>query len=88
MASIIQITGPQIRAARALLGWSRQDLASQCDISMSALLRLEGALSDSRSSTVGKVVKTLTVAGIEFVNREDISIGVILKTVPPKPDSH
>lgn len=73
------IDGRQIRAARAMLGWSRDDLLKASGISMSALLRMEGALADSRGSTLNKVVKALTLAGIEFVTRDDGAIGVILK---------
>jgi hypothetical protein len=51
---------------------------------MSALLRMEGALADSRSSTLNKVVKALSLAGIEFVTRDDGAIGVILKTEQAK----
>jgi hypothetical protein len=40
---------------------------------------MEGALADSRSSTLNKVVKALSLAGIEFVTRDDGAIGVILK---------
>lgn len=76
----MQITGHQIRAARALLGWSRQDLVDVSGISMSALLRLEGAMADSRTSTVVKVVHTLSSAGIEFINKDSASIGVLLTT--------
>lgn len=65
------IDGRQIRAARAMLGWSRDDLLKASGISMSALLRMEGALADSRSSTLNKVVKALSLAGIEFVTRDD-----------------
>ena len=73
------IDGRQIRAARAMLGWSREDLLQASGISMSALLRMEGALADSRGSTLNKVAKALTLAGIEFVTRDDGAIGVILK---------
>ena len=73
------IDGRQIRAARAMLGWSREDLLKASGSSMSALLRMEGALADSRSSTLNKVVKALSLAGIEFVTRDDGAIGVILK---------
>ncbi len=73
------IDGRQIRAARAMLGWSREELLDASRISMSALLRMEGNLADSRSSTLNKVVKALSLAGIEFVTRDDGAIGVILK---------
>ena len=78
------IDARQIRASRALLGWSRQELLKVTGISMSALLRMEGALADSRSSTLNKVVKALSLAGIEFVTRDDGAIGVILKTEQAK----
>ena len=46
---------------------------------MSVPLRMEGALADSRSSTLNNVAKALTLAGIEFITRDDGAIGVILK---------
>lgn len=73
------VDGRQIRAARALLGWSRDDLLKASGISMSALLRMEGGLADSRGSTIQKVVQALTHAGIEFVARDDAEIGVVLR---------
>ena len=80
------IDGRQVRAARAILGWSREELLDASGISMSALLRMEGNMADSRSSTLNKVVKALSLAGIEFVTRDDGAIGVILKAQNlPKP---
>jgi transcriptional regulator with XRE-family HTH domain len=81
------IDGRQVRAARAILGWSREELLDASGISMSALLRREGNMADSRSSTLNKVVKALSLAGIEFVTRDDGAIGVILKaqTLPKPP---
>jgi len=73
------IDGRQIRAARAMLGWSRDDLLKAAGISMSALLRLECSLADSRGSTINKVASALRQAGIEFLAREDRAIGVLLK---------
>jgi transcriptional regulator with XRE-family HTH domain len=73
------IDGRQIRAARAMLGWSRDDLLNAAGISMSALLRLERSMADSRGSTINKVASALNTAGIEFLAREDRAIGVLLK---------
>ena len=72
------LDGRQVRAARALLGWTREDLLKASGISMSALLRMEGDLADSRGSTIHKVTVALNRAGIEFVNRDDGGIGVVL----------
>jgi len=76
------VDGRQIRAARALLGWSRDDLLKASGISMSALLRMEGGLADSRGSTIQKVVQALSHAGIEFVGRDGTEIGVVLRMQP------
>lgn len=73
------IDGRQIRAARAMLGWSRDDLLKAAGISMSALLRLECSRADSRGSTINKVAGALHLAGIEFLMRDDRAIGVLLK---------
>ena len=73
------IDGRQVRAALAMLGWSREELLDASGISMSALLRMEGNTTDSRTSTLNKVVKALSLAGIEFVTRDDGAIGVMLK---------
>ena len=75
------ITGRQVQAARALLGWSQQDLADKAIISRSAVNRLEMGKVDPRTSTVEKVRRALESAGIEFLY--DDSEGVRLRK--PKP---
>jgi len=61
------VSGRQIRAARALLGWSQQKLADKAVVSGNALARLERGQVDSRTSTVNNVEKALRRAGIEFL---------------------
>ena len=73
------ITGSQIRAARALLGWSQQDLADKAVLSETAVLKLETERADTRTSTIVKVRKSLEDAGIEFINRPDGASGVVLR---------
>jgi transcriptional regulator with XRE-family HTH domain len=73
------ITNSQIRAARALLGWSQRELADRSLLSETAILKLETAKADSRSSTIIKVRNTLEAAGIEFINHSDETKGVLLK---------
>lgn len=73
------ITGSQIRAARALLGWSQQDLADKSLLSETAVLKLETQQADTRTSTIIKVRKSLEDAGIEFITRADGALGVVLK---------
>jgi predicted transcriptional regulator len=51
------ITPRQIRAARALLGWSQQQLADKAIISINAVTRLEKGEVDPRLSTITAVQK-------------------------------
>lgn len=74
------ITGDQIRAARALLGWSQRDLADRALLSETAILRLETNRADTRISTILKVRRALESAGIEFISRAD-AVGVVLRGI-------
>ena len=74
-----QITGSQIRAARALLGWSQQRLGEEASLSQTPIASMEKDVANSRESTLKLVVKTLQEAGIEFFREEDGTIGVKLR---------
>jgi predicted transcriptional regulator len=73
------ITARQIRAARALLGWSQQQLADKAIVSLNALARLEKGIVDSRVSTVQAIHKALTRAGVEFLDADQKGEGVRLR---------
>ncbi len=60
------VTPRQIRAARALLGWSQQQLADKAVVSLAALSRFEQGKGDTRVGTLAAIEKALTKAGIEF----------------------
>jgi len=64
------ITARQIRAARALLGWSQQTLADKAVVSLNAVTRLERGEVDPRFSTVMAVQKAITKAGVEFISED------------------
>jgi DNA-binding XRE family transcriptional regulator len=74
------ITSRQIRAARALLGWSQQQLADKAIVSLNAVARLEKGIVDSRISTVQAVQKALVKAGIEFLDADQKGEGARLKS--------
>jgi predicted transcriptional regulator len=73
------ITARQVRAARALLDWSQQQLADKAIVSLNAVARLEKGLVDPRVSTVMAIQKALTKAGIEFLAADQKGEGVRLK---------
>lgn len=74
------ITPRQIRAARALLGWSQQQLGDKAIVSLNAVTRLEKGSVDSRSSTIIAIQKALTKAGVEFIAADQKGEGVRLKS--------
>lgn len=65
------ISARQIRAARALLGWSQQELADRAILSLNAVKRLEGGRGDPRMSTVAAVRTALEAAGIRFLAADE-----------------
>jgi predicted transcriptional regulator len=77
---VIMITPRQIRAARALLGWSQQHLADKAIVSLNAVTRLEKGKVDSRVSTITAIEKTLAKAGIEFLPVGERGEGVRLRS--------
>ena len=76
------IIAAQIRAARAALGWSAQDLARVSGVGLRTIMRLEandGVLS-GRVSTLLDIKAALEKAGIEFIGTPDDQPGIrILK---------
>jgi transcriptional regulator with XRE-family HTH domain len=65
------LTAAQCRAARALLDWSRKDLAERAGISIGTVFAFESAAADTKTSTVLKLQKTLAQAGIEFIDEHE-----------------
>ncbi|MGE3335759.1 MAG: multiprotein-bridging factor 1 family protein [Rhodospirillaceae bacterium] len=74
------VSARQIRAARALLGWSQQKLADKAIISLNAITRLEREEVDPRVSTILKVQAALVKAGVEFLPADVKGEGVRLKS--------
>jgi len=65
------ITSRQVRAARALLGWTQEMLADKALVALTALKRLESENDLSvREDTRHQVVKALEAAGIVFFDSD------------------
>lgn len=75
---VVMITPRQIRAARALLGWSQQELADRAIVSVNAVMRLERGKVDSRLSTLTAVQRALLRGGVEFISADAKGEGVRL----------
>ena len=70
----------QIRAARALIGWSQADLAEAAGISVSLVDRFETGQPDSiAAETVAKMRAALESAGVAFIPKNGGGAGVRLR---------
>ena len=79
--SILKVSIRQIKAARALLAWSQEQLAEAADVSIPTIKRLEandGPLG-GRSGTGGKIQTALERAGVEFIDENGGGPGVRLR---------
>jgi predicted transcriptional regulator len=80
--SILKVSIRQIKAARALLDWSQDQLAAAADISIPTIKRLEandGPLG-GRGLTVERILTSLEAAGVEFIDENGGGPGVRLRT--------
>lgn len=75
------ITGSQIRAGRALLNWSAQQLADVSGVGVATIRRMELALSvpSSNAQTLTLVKETFEDAGVEFIGAPNDKPGVRFK---------
>jgi transcriptional regulator with XRE-family HTH domain len=62
------LTPEQCRAARAVLGWSREDLAQKAGVSAGTVVGFELLGADSKVSTLRKLRQALAAAGIDFID--------------------
>ena len=75
------IVSSQIRAARALLRWSAEDLAKTSGIGVATIRRLEltEGIPSSNAQTLDSIKKTLESAGVEFLGNPEVGAGVRFK---------
>ena len=80
------ITTGQVKAARALLGWSQADLARLSGISEPTIARLEALKGElgGREGTAGRIRMALETAGVEFIDENGGGPGVRLRKRQPK----
>lgn len=77
--SIGKISIRQVKAARALLGWSQDDLAAASGVSVPTIARLESVDSDGiggRATTADAIRAALEAAGVQFIPENGGGAGV------------
>ena len=75
------LSSNQIRAARALLGWSGTDLAEKSGVGITTLRRyeLQIGIPSANTSVLLTLKETLENAGIEFTGDPLVNPGVTLR---------
>ncbi|HEV7254077.1 MAG TPA: transcriptional regulator [Mesorhizobium sp.] len=77
----MMVTAEQIRAARALLGWSQGDLVERSGLSLTTVRRMEDeGIGPGRSSAenVATVQRIIEAAGVQFIPENGGGAGVRL----------
>jgi transcriptional regulator with XRE-family HTH domain len=71
-------TSSQLRAARAMLKWSLEDLSQKSSVGTTTLKRFESAESvpQGNLSTFNALKKAFEDAGVEFIGTPDAQAGV------------
>ena len=76
------ISSDQIRAAKAILRWSGEELAQRAGVSLSTIRRVEssvGVPEAQNMKTLVSIKRALEEGGVEFVGTPDDRPGVRLK---------
>jgi predicted transcriptional regulator len=64
------LTPRQLRAARALLGWSRETLSAASKVPAVTISEFETGKTDPRLTTVNKLRRALERAGVVFIDAD------------------
>lgn len=73
------ITPAQCRAARALLDWSQQQLATAAAVGVVTVRQFEAGAAEPRRATIDVITRALTEAGVIFVPENGEGPGVRLR---------
>ena len=78
----MSITSEQIRAAKAMIRWSGEDLAQAAGVSLSSIRRIEavsGIPKNQNIRTLFAIKAALEAAGVDFIGSPEDRPGVRLK---------
>ncbi len=76
-----RVTTQQLKAARALLGWSQTELARASGLSIPTIKRIESKSGElgGRADTAARIVAALETAGALFIPENGGGVGVRLR---------
>jgi transcriptional regulator with XRE-family HTH domain len=70
----MNITPMQIRAGRALLGWTQKQLAEATGLASATILSIENKTSNMSDSSAELIFKALTDGGVHFIGNTGVSL--------------
>jgi transcriptional regulator with XRE-family HTH domain len=73
------LSPPQCRAARALLGWSQDDLEDASEVAKKTIADFERGARSPYTRTLADLRRALEAAGIEFIAENGGGAGVRLR---------
>jgi transcriptional regulator with XRE-family HTH domain len=73
------ITSAQCRAARGLIRWSQQDLATEAGVGLVTVHQLEAGTSQPRHATLDVIRRAFEKAGVDFIDENGGGRGVRLR---------
>lgn len=79
------LTGAQVRAARAAVGWSAEELAQAAQVVRRTVVSIErtNGIPSSNAQTLARLQNALEAAGIEFIGTPDDGPGIRIRPVRP-----
>ena len=77
------LTSPQCRAGRALLDWSREELATASKVGLRTIVDFERGAREPRELTKDALRAALETAGVIFVEENGEGPGVRLRKTAP-----
>lgn len=79
------VTPEQCRAARGLLDWSQQELATRAEVGIVTVRQVESGVTEPRKATLAVIRQAFEEAGVEFIDENGAGPGVRLsKRQKPK----
>jgi len=81
MSDTLSITPPQCRAARAMLGWSQQELSQRASVARATVADFEREVRIPIPNNLKAIQNALEEGGIEFIPNNGGGVGVRFRSL-------
>lgn len=73
---MVAISGPQLRAARGMLDWTREQLAKEAGISQETVKNIEHGIFRPQESTTEAIIRAFSVRNVMFTEDDGVKLSV------------